>query len=177
MLLTRQISSLSFSIHIICLASLQQRLIGSKFLLLLPVSTFGLPGTKLITMALSRMLLAYLLLSTGLLWSTILRGQPNMKKLLQSRKSPYPPYFKINYDTAIRSTFSTQAAVCRDSIGSIIKCISLISSPCSPLYGEALGALLIARLATSLGLSSFILEGDSLNVTLALQHPATTTNW
>jgi len=59
-------------------------------------------------------------------------------------------------------------SVCRDSIGSIIKCISLISSPCSPLYGEAIVALLAARLATSLGLSSFILEGDSLNATLTL---------
>jgi hypothetical protein len=92
-------------------------------------------------------------------------------------KSPSPPYFKINYDTAIRATFSTQAAVCRDSTGSIIKCISLIISSCSPLYGEALAALLASQLATSLGLSSFILEGDSLNVTLALQHPASTTDW
>lgn len=73
-------------------------------------------------------------------------------------KSPSPPYFKINYDTAIRATFSAQAAVCRDSTGSIIKCISLISSPCSPLYGEALAALLAFRLATSLGLSFFYLK-------------------
>jgi hypothetical protein len=55
-------------------------------------------------------------------------------------KSPSPPYFKINYDTAIKATFSAQVAVCRDSTGSIIKCISLISSPCSTLYGEATAA-------------------------------------
>jgi hypothetical protein len=32
-------------------------------------------------------------------------------------------------------------------------------------------------LAASLGLSSFILEGDSLNITMALQQPAITTDW
>jgi hypothetical protein len=85
--------------------------------------------------------------------------------------------FKRNYDTAIRATFSAQAAVCRDSTGSIIKCTSIINSPCSALYSETTAALLAARLAASLGLSSFILEGDSLNVTMALQQPAITTDW
>jgi len=59
-------------------------------------------------------------------------------------QSPSPPFFKINYDSAIRDTFSAQVAVCRDSRGSIIKCLFLISSPCSPIYGEALTALLAA---------------------------------
>jgi len=43
------------------------------------------------------------------------------KTALEVWKSPSPPFFKINYDTAIRATFSAQVAVCRDSIGSIIK--------------------------------------------------------
>jgi hypothetical protein len=40
-----------------------------------------------------------------------------------------PPvgHFKINFDTAIRDQFSIQAAVCRDSLGSILKVISQIS--------------------------------------------------
>jgi hypothetical protein len=92
-------------------------------------------------------------------------------------KSPSPPFFKINYDTAIRASFSAQAAVCRDSTGSIIKCTSIISSPCSAPYGEATAALLAARLAVSLGLSSFILEGDSLNIIMALQQPTITIDW
>jgi hypothetical protein len=73
--------------------------------------------------------------------------------------------------------FSAQAAVCRDSTDSIIKCNSLISSPYSTLYGEVTVAILTTRLASSLGLSSFILKGDSLSVTLALQHPAITKYW
>jgi len=92
-------------------------------------------------------------------------------------KSPSPPFFKINYDTTIRPTFSAQVAVCRDSTGSILKCSSIISPPCSALYGEATAALLAAHLAVSLGLPSFILEGDSLNITMALQQPAITIDW
>jgi hypothetical protein len=38
--------------------------------------------------------------------------------------------------------------------------------------GEATVALLTARLIVSLGFSSFILEGNSLNVTMALQQSA-----
>jgi hypothetical protein len=92
-------------------------------------------------------------------------------------QKPCSPFFKINYDTAIRDSFSAQAAVCRDSAGSIIKCSSLISSPCSAIYGEASAALLAVKLALSLHLSSFILEGDSLTVTLALQQPDHTQDW
>jgi hypothetical protein len=77
---------------------------------------------------------------------------------------------KINYDTAIRDSFSAQAAVCLDSSGSIIQCSSLICPPCTAVYGEASAALLAVRLAVSLQFSSFILEGDSLIVTLALQN-------
>jgi len=63
-------------------------------------------------------------------------------------QSPPAPFFKINYDTSIRDTFSAQAAVCRDSKGCIIKCFSLISSPYTLIFGEALAA----RLTKLLGL-------------------------
>jgi hypothetical protein len=88
------------------------------------------------------------------------------------RSSPAPwlkpcaPFYKINYDTAIKDSFSAQAAVSRDFSGSIIRCSSLISPPCTAVYGEAFAALLAVRLALSLQLSSFILEGDSLTVAL-----------
>jgi len=59
-------------------------------------------------------------------------------------KKPDPDYFKINYDTVIRSNFSAQAAVCHDSNGSILKCISKLSPPCTPLYGKATASLLAA---------------------------------
>jgi hypothetical protein len=70
-------------------------------------------------------------------------------------------HYKINFDTAIRDHFSTQAAICRDHTGFILKAVSQISPPCSPSYGEAQGALLAASLASSLHLSQFVIEGDS----------------
>lgn len=96
------------------------------------------------------------------------------KKLVLTPKvwrSPSPPYLKINYDTAFRDTLLAQSAICRDSSDYILWCISIINSPCTAIYGEALAALLAARLAVSMGSPSFILEGDSLLVTLGLQRP------
>jgi hypothetical protein len=47
-------------------------------------------------------------------------------------------FCKINFDVAIREDFSTQAAVCRNSNGEIIKIITQVRPPCSPMYEEAL---------------------------------------
>jgi hypothetical protein len=71
-------------------------------------------------------------------------------------RSPSPSYLKINYDTAIKYTFSAQSVVYRDSTDCIIRCISLISSPCTAIYGEPLAGLLATHLAISMGLPSFI---------------------
>jgi hypothetical protein len=103
-------------------------------------------------------------------WSTTLRQN------LEVWQKLCPPFYKVNYDTAIRP-FSAQAAVVRNFFGSIIGCSSLISSLCSALYGEARAALLAAQLVISLNISSFILEGDSLTVSLALQNPSITQDW
>jgi hypothetical protein len=83
----------------------------------------------------------------------------------------------VNYDAAIRPSFSAQAAVIRSFSGSVIGASSLISPPWSALYGEARATLLAAQLATSLNIYSFILEGDSLTVSLAFQNPTITQNW
>jgi hypothetical protein len=104
-------------------------------------------------------------------WSSSLIRTP---KIWQK---PYSSFYKVNYDTAIRPSFSAQAAVLRNISGSVIGCCSLISPPCSALFGEARVALLAARLATSLNITSFILEGDSLTVFLALQNPTITQDW
>jgi hypothetical protein len=56
-------------------------------------------------------------------WSSKLIKTPEVLK------KPNSPFLKINYDTAIRDSFSTQDAVCRNSSSTIIKCISLISPP------------------------------------------------
>jgi hypothetical protein len=89
-------------------------------------------------------------------------------------KKPTFPFYKINYDIAIRPSFSAQATVIRNSSVVVIKCNSLISSPFTTLFGEARATLLVVQLALSLQISSFILEGDSLTVTLAFQNPTIT---
>jgi hypothetical protein len=90
-----------------------------------------------------------------------------------------PPlhWLKINFDTAIRDSFSCQAAICRNHNGQLIKNISQIQSKCSPNKGEALATQLAISLASSLHLNRFILEGDSQVVTLTLQHPSIVQDW
>jgi len=81
---------------------------------------------------------------------------------------PAPNWVKINFDTAIRDSFSAQAAVCQNSNGKILHLSSLISSPCTVNEGEALAAKLAISLACSLNFTRFILEGDSAIVIQAL---------
>jgi hypothetical protein len=100
-------------------------------------------------------------------WSSSLIRNPEVWQ------KPCSPFYKVNYNTAI-CPFSAQAAVIKSFSESVISCSSIISSPCSTLFGEARAALLAIQLATSLNISSFILEGDSLTVTLALQNPTIT---
>jgi hypothetical protein len=90
-----------------------------------------------------------------------------------------PPlnWFKINFDTAIRDSFSSQAAICRNHSGQLIKIASQIQSKCSPNKGEALAAQLAVSLAASLHLNRFILEGDSQVVILTLQCPTIVQDW
>jgi hypothetical protein len=88
-----------------------------------------------------------------------------------------PHCFKINYDTAIISNFSAQAAVCWDLTGAIIQTILRISPPCTPLFGEATTALLAAQLCLSLRPSHVTFAGDSLTVNLAINNPTIIQDW
>jgi hypothetical protein len=101
------------------------------------------------------------------------------KSSIPMEKWTSPPlnWFKINFDIAIRDSFSAQAAVCRDSNGQIIHMISQISLPCLPIVGEALAALLGVSLASQLNIDRFILEGDSGVVVSALQLPQISKDW
>jgi hypothetical protein len=92
--------------------------------------------------------------------------------------SPPPPdSYKINFDTAIKDDFSSQAAVCRNTSGKIIKILTQIRPACSSAYGEALVALLASSLTVSLNLAHFVLEGDSAIVITALQDPFIILDW
>jgi len=87
-------------------------------------------------------------------WFTTLIRNPEVWQ------KPSSPFYKVNYDTTICPSFSAQVAVIKNFSGAVIKCSSLISSPCLALFGEARAALLAVQLAISLNLPSFILEGD-----------------
>jgi hypothetical protein len=90
-----------------------------------------------------------------------------------------PPhgFCKVNFDTAIREGFSTQAVVCINSNGMIIKALTQVRPICNPVYGEALAAQLAGVLANSLKLDRFILEGDSNIVILSLNNPTLSIDW
>ena len=90
-----------------------------------------------------------------------------------------PPqgFYKINFDAAIKEDFPTQAVVCRNSNGEIIKILTQVRPPCSPVYGEALATQLADVLANSLQLDQFILEGDSAIVILSLNDPTLSLYW
>jgi hypothetical protein len=74
----------------------------------------------------------------------------------------------VNFDVVFRDDFSTQAAVCGNSNGEIIKTLSQVSPPCSPVHGEAQAAKLAGALAKSLHLEKIILEGDYALVVITL---------
>jgi hypothetical protein len=57
------------------------------------------------------------------------RGASNYLLICITWSPPMEGHYKINFDTEIRDHFSTQAAICRDHIGSILKVVSQISAP------------------------------------------------
>jgi ribonuclease HI len=96
---------------------------------------------------------------------------------LQAWVSPPSNWIKINFDTAIRDSFSAQAVICRDSQGQVLHMSSQISPPCTPNVGEARAALLACSVAASLSYSHFIIEGDSEVVIHALNNPNSVRDW
>jgi ribonuclease HI len=90
-----------------------------------------------------------------------------------------PPceWVKINFDTAIRDSFSAQAAVCRNDKGQILHATTKISNFCTPNEGEAMAAHLAISLANSIHMDHYIIEGDSEVVVHALQNPNNIRDW
>jgi len=104
-------------------------------------------------------------------WNTVL----NPKNAVWQK--PRPPFYKITYDIVIQNSFSAQSAVCCDFTCTIIHYSMIRNLPCSAVYGEPTAALLVVRLALSLKLQFFILEGDYLIVTLTIINPTITQDW
>jgi hypothetical protein len=85
---------------------------------------------------------------------------------------PAAGWIKGNFDVAVRGSFAVAAAVISDDNGSIFAAATLKLNSADALQGEAHAALLVARLATSLGFGSFLLEGYALLVILAINSPS-----
>ena len=95
------------------------------------------------------------------------------KQKLDKKTWSKPPLecYKLNFDAISSEDFSTQAAVCRNFSGKIIKMITQFRPPCSPVYGAALAAHLAGFLASSMKLNKFILEGVSNVIMSAFKSP------
>jgi hypothetical protein len=99
-------------------------------------------------------------------------------QILEEKWTPPPlNWVKINFDTAIRDSFSAQAEVCRNDKGHIIHATSQISQSCSLIEGEVMADQLVISLANSLHINRFILEGDYELVVQTLQNPNYVQDW
>jgi hypothetical protein len=99
-------------------------------------------------------------------------------QILKEKWTPPPiNWAKINFNTAIWDSFSTEAVVCRNDKGLIIHETSQISNSCSPNEREAMVAQLAISLANSLHIDRFIIKDDSKVVVQALQNPNNVQDW
>ena len=89
---------------------------------------------------------------------------------------PPQDFYKVNFDAAIREDFSTQAAVCKNSNGMIIKMLYQVT-PLQSCVWRSPSTHLAGALATSMKLDKFIIDGDSSVVFSALQNPAHALDW
>jgi hypothetical protein len=91
--------------------------------------------------------------------------------VLPSLWIPRSGFLKGNFNVTIRDNFDVAAAVISNSDGKIILAVTQKLSNIDVLIGEASAALLITRLAASVGIENFLLEGDDLLVILAVNQP------
>jgi hypothetical protein len=92
----------------------------------------------------------------------------------------FPPLLgttKANFDVALSSNFVVATMVVSDSRSNIIGGTTKKILTKDVALGEAQVALLMVHTATSCGAYSLILEGDALNVVLAIQQPQLFEGW
>lgn len=143
---------LLFSIWLLCLPFLGNKLLNFSYLLLLPWIIFGFLGTNL------SMKIWFLFLPS--LWFPPLMGS-----------------VKGNFDVAVHDSFVVPAAVISDSLSNIVLAAMHKLPSTDVLQGEAFAALLATLLAVSCGCNNFFLEGDALLVLLAVNNPFIFSSW
>lgn len=90
---------------------------------------------------------------------------------------PLPGAIKANFDVAVKSDFAVAAMVLSDSNGNIVQAVTKRLSTTDAAIGEAQAALLAVQCAASFGVYSLILEGDAINIILAIQQPDLFQDW
>jgi Na+-transporting NADH:ubiquinone oxidoreductase subunit NqrE len=90
---------------------------------------------------------------------------------------PLPGTVKANFDVAVKSDFAVAAMVLSDFNGNIVQAITKRLSSTNAAIGKAQAALLAIQSAASLWAYSLILEGDAINIILAIQKPDLFKDW
>jgi hypothetical protein len=90
---------------------------------------------------------------------------------------PIIGWIKGNFDVAVRGSFAVAVAVLSDENGTIFAAATQKLVSTDVLQGEAHAALLVVRLATSMGLGLILVEGDALLVILVINSHALFSSW
>jgi hypothetical protein len=101
----------------------------------------------------------------------------NSKALPALWLPPAKGWVKLNFDVAVKDSFSVAAAVVSDENGDILNAATQKLHGSDALQGEAHAALLAVRLAYSMGCRLIALEGDALLVILAINNPPLFSSW
>jgi hypothetical protein len=78
---------------------------------------------------------------------------------------------------AVRADFAVAAVVISNHAGDIIYAVTKKISTLDAAVGEAQAALLATHAAGSYGVGNLILEGDAINIILAIQNPSLFLGW
>ena len=84
---------------------------------------------------------------------------------------------KFNFASTTNVLFSVQAAICRNSTGTIVKALYQYNPPYKDSDNEAQAVLLAVVLACSLELNKFSTEGHSSTVISSIQQPSLVLDW
>jgi hypothetical protein len=90
---------------------------------------------------------------------------------------PAKGWVKLNFDVAVKGSFSVAATVVSDEKGDVLNAATQKLHGSDALQGEAHAALLAVRLADSMGCKLITLEGDALLVILAINNPPLFSSW
>lgn len=91
--------------------------------------------------------------------------------------APLPCTIKANFDVTVKNDIFVAAMVLSDSNGNILHATTKRFFTIDTAVGEAQAGLLATQVATSSGIYSLLIEGDAINIILAIQQPDIFKDW